>query len=463
MKKDGTEPMRLTGRKQFTKELMALAIPLALQSLLNALVGASDALMLGRLTQDAIAAVSLANQVSFVMSLFSGAVIGAAGVLVAQYWGKKDYTNAKRFLGMAVRYVAAISFVFFLLAFCIPEQLMRILTPETELIRIGGEYLRIVSFSYLFAGVGQCFLMMMKVSGHAKMSVWISAVTVIVDMTADFFLIYGIGSFKGLGANGSAWSTIAVEAIALIWCLVWAKKKREVHLDRHALFYFSKAYEKDAWKIIPGVLASALSWGLSMTMHSFILGHLGTDATAAYSVTGVAQQLIQCLTTGLSAGGGIMIGGLLGQNRLDEAKELGKRFWGVALWGGLINIGLICLAGPLVYFFYVLEPQAKVYLIQMLIFHAAYMFAYSYNTVFTVGVFPAGGDSKYDAVSVFFATWCFAVPLALLGCFVFHWPVMAVYIVMCMDEIVKVPFIKRHYNQYIWLRNLTREEKEANK
>lgn len=450
--------MRKTGRDPFTRELMALAVPLALQNLLNALVGASDALMLGRLTQDAIAAVSLANQVSFVMSLFHGAVIGAAGVLVAQYWGKDDFLNARRFLGLAVRYAAGISFVFFLLAFSVPEQLMRILTPEPELIRIGGGYLRIVSFSFLFAGISQCFLMMMKVAGFAKMSLWISAVTVVVDMTVDFFLIYGIGPFPALGANGSAYSTIAVEAVAMIWCIAWAQRRDDVRMEGKTLFFFSKAYEKDAWKVIPGMLASALSWGLSMTMHSFILGHLGTDATAAYSVTGVAQGLIQCLTNGMAAGGCVMIGKLLGQNRLDEAKEYGRRFWGVSLWGGLVNVLLIGMVGPLVYFFYVLEPQAKIYLIQMLIFHAAYMFAFSYNTVFTVGVFPAGGDSKYDAVSVFFATWCFAIPLALLGCFVFHWPVMAVYIVMCLDEIVKVPFIRRHYNKYIWLQNLTREE-----
>ena len=449
--------MKPSDKKLFNKELMALAVPLALQNLLNALVGASDALMLGRLTQDAIAAVSLANQISFVMSLFNGAVIGAVGVLVAQYWGKKDYTNAKRFLAMAVRYVAVISFVFFLLAYTIPEKLMAILTPETELIRIGGEYLRIVSFSYLFAGVSQCFLMMMKVTGHAKKSVWISAVTVIVDMTADFFLIYGIGPLPALGANGSAWSTMIVEAIALIWCLLWAQKKQEVRLDRKTLFYFSKVYEKDAWKIIPGMLASSLSWGLSMTVHSFILGHLGTDTTAASSVTSVAQQLIQCMTQGLSGGAGIMIGQLLGQNRLDKAKEYGHRFWRVSLLIGLVNIGLICAVGPLVYLFYALEPQAKSYLIQMLIFSALYMFAYAYNTIITCGVFPAGGDSRYDAISVLIATWCFSIPLALLGCFVFQWPVMVVYAVMCLDEIVKVPFIRLRYNQYLWLNNLTRK------
>ena len=91
---------------------------------------------------------------------------------------------------MAIRYSSMISLIFFLLAFTIPEKLMSILTQEPELIRIGGEYLRIVSFSYLFAGVSQCFLMMMKVTDYAKMSLWISAVTVTVDMTVDFFLIY---------------------------------------------------------------------------------------------------------------------------------------------------------------------------------------------------------------------------------------------------------------------------------
>ena len=113
--------MNTLERKQFHRELMTLAVPLALQNLLNALVGASDALMLGRLTQDAIAAVSLANQVSFVMSLFNGAIIGAISVLIAQYWGKKDYLNAKRFLSMVIRYVTLISLVFFLLAFFLSE------------------------------------------------------------------------------------------------------------------------------------------------------------------------------------------------------------------------------------------------------------------------------------------------------------------------------------------------------
>ena len=449
--------MPLTEQKSFRKELLTLAIPLALQQLLSALVGATDALVLGRLNQEAIAAVSLANQICFIMSLFTGSVIGSVSVLVAQYWGKRDYAKAKRFLGMAIRYVTGISLAFFCGAYFFPRQLMRIFTPEEALIKIGAEYLRIVSFSYLLMGISQCYLMVMKISGFATMSVWISAVTVVVDVAADIFLVYDWGAWKGLGASGTAWSTIVVEGIVLIWCLTWSFRLKEVRPGFGDLTRFSAALERDLWKILPAMLASALSWGLSMSVHSLIIGHLGTAATAAYSVAGVAMQLIQCLCHGMASGLGIMIGGALGSNQLEKAKEYGKKSWNVSLIGGLINIVLIAIAGPLVYRFYVLEPQAKEYLVGMLIFNALYLFAFSYNTIFTCGVFPAGGDAQYDAISVFFATWCFAIPLSLLGCFVFQWPVMVVFVVMCLDEIVKVPFIKWRYNKYIWLKNLTRE------
>lgn len=449
--------MNTDEKKVFNARLKTLAVPLALQSLLNALVGASDALMLGRLNQDSIAAVSLANQLFFVMTLFTGAITSAAGVLIAQYWGKKDYKNAGRFLAMAIRYSILISLVFFVAAFVFPEPVMRIFTPESSLITIGAGYLRIVSFSYVFSALAQCFLMNMKIAGDAKLSVIISAVTVSVDMIADYFLIYGKCGIPALGANGSAYSTIVVEALALVIVLVWAKKKETIRLPIKSLTYFSKDFEKDYWRIFPANLASALSWGLSISVHNVIMGHLGSDATAAASVTGVAQQLIACVTWGIAGGSGIMIGELLGSGRLDEAKKYGDRFYKVSFFSGLINAFLIALAGPAVYIFYTLTNTAKSYLIWMLLFSCLYMFAFAYNTIFTCGVFPAGGDAKYDAVSVFFATWCFAIPASLIACFVFKWPVLVVYVIMCLDEIVKLPFLKWHYNKYIWVKNLTRD------
>lgn len=450
--------MKIGIDKQFNKELMSLATPFALQGLLNALVGASDALMLGRLTQESIAAVSLANQVSFVMLLFISAIVGSVGVLVAQYYGKKDYDSVQKLLSMSLRYSFVISMIFFMIAFFFSDRMMMIFTNEEKLILIGANYLKIVSFSYIFSGLTQCYLMLMKIDGRAKMSVWISAVTVVVDMTVDFFLIYGIGKIPAMGANGSAYSTVVVELIAFTWCVIASLQKEKIHPTGKSLLYFSKLLEIDMIKVAIPMLGSCLAWGLSISAHSAIIGHMGTDATAAYSVLEVTTSLIKCLSHGFASGAGIMIGGLLGQNMLEKAKEYGRRFWNVSIWGGIANAILLCIVGPLVYYFYVLEPMAKSYLVMMIAYNILYMFAFSFNTIFTCGVFPAGGDAQYDAISVFIATWCIALPLAFVGCFVFEWPVMVVYMVMCADEIVKVPFLIPRYRRYIWLKNLTREE-----
>lgn len=165
----------------FYRELFSLAVPIGLQSLLTALIGATDALMLGSLSQDAVSAVSLANQIAFIMSLFTGAAIGGGGVLIAQYYGRHDRRMVTNLLCMLLRIALFISFLFFALAMLVPGQLMRLYTRDAHLIKIGASYLRIVSLSYLFSGMTQCHLLVMKTEGNAARCVMISAAT--PDMT----------------------------------------------------------------------------------------------------------------------------------------------------------------------------------------------------------------------------------------------------------------------------------------
>lgn len=444
--------------KEFLKELCALAIPIGLQNLLVALIGASDALMLGRLTQDAVSAVSLANQIAFIMNLFIGAVVGGGGVLIAQYFGKGDRDMVKNLFCFLIKLSLGISFIFFALAMLTPGQLMRIYTNDAALIEIGSSYLRAVGISYLFSGVTQCYYLIMKVEGKAAKSVLISVATLITDMTMDFFLIYGVAGIPKLGANGSAYSTVAVEFVALIWCIAESYGGKSTHPDWQGFKWFSGDIIKDLWKVTLPMLGSSLAWGVGFSLHSLIMGHLGSDATAAASITSVAQELITCVCKGISAGAGIMVGKLLGQDMFDKAKRYGRKFCWVSFWTGGIHMALLCILGPIVAEFFVLSATAKQYLIFMLIFSGLYVFAYSINTIIVCGVFPAGGDSRYDAISVFFASWCFALPLALLGTFVWRLPVMVIYVLMCSDEIVKLPWIYPRYKKYLWLKNLTREE-----
>lgn len=281
--------------------------------------------------------------------------------------------------------------------------------------------------------------------------------TLLTDMILDLFLIYGLFEIPAFGAKGSAYSTVAVEWIALVWCIIISHRKNNVHPDIAGFRWFSKNIANDICKISFPMFLSSMAWGIGFSMHAMIMGHLGSDATAAASITSVAQEMITCICKGISAGAGIMIGKLLGQNLFEKATEYGKRFSKLSIWVGGIHMVLLFLLIPALTAFFILSETAKQYLIVMLLFSGFYVFAYSINTIVVCGIFPAGGDSKYDAISVFFASWCFALPLALLGTFVFHWPVSIIYVLMCSDEIIKVPFIIPRYKKYIWLKNLTRE------
>lgn len=206
------------------------------------------------------------------------------------------------------------------------------------------------------------------------------------------------------------------------------------------------------------MLGSSLAWGLGFSLHSLIMGHLGSDATAAASIASVVQEIVTCVCKGVSAGAGIIIGKLLGKSLFDKAKIYGRKFCHISFWVGGIHLVLLCIIGPVLAYFFVLTETARAYLIMMLIFTAFYLFAYSLNVVVLCGIFPAGGDAKYDAICCFFTSWCFSLPLALLGTFVFNWPVMTVYILMCSDEIVKIFCLYPRYKKYLWVNNLTREE-----
>lgn len=132
-------------KHEFGKKLISLVLPIAFQQFMLALVSASDAIMLGFIDQNALSAVSLAGQVQFVLNLFFGAMTIGTSIFAAQYWGKGDRQTIERLLAIVLRVSAAVSFLFFVAATFLPEQIMRILTSDAGLIAGGTEYLKTVA------------------------------------------------------------------------------------------------------------------------------------------------------------------------------------------------------------------------------------------------------------------------------------------------------------------------------
>lgn len=449
---------QLTTNRSFYKQLRSLVLPIAFQQFMLAAVSASDAIMLGRLSQDSMAAVSLAGQVQFVFSLYLATMTIGTSMFAAQYWGKKDVVTVERILGMVLLFTLPVSFLFTMTAALVPSALMRIFTPESTLIAYGAEYLRAVSLSYLLCGISQIFLCIMKNCGRATQSSLISSVCVVLNILLNAVLIFGLFGFPELGITGAAVATVIARAVELTWAYLDSLSKNRIKLHIGYLLRIDKGLCKDFWKYVTPVLGNEIVWGVGFTMSSVIMGHMGADAVAANSIASVAKNLLICFCIGIGSGGSIMIGNELGAGDLEKARQYGDRIAKLSILSGILTGGFLLCISPLILQYTDLTAQSEEYLKWMLVICAYYIIGKSVNCTTIGGIFCAGGDSKFGFLCDAVTLWGITVPLGLLAAFVWDLPVLAVYFIVNLDEIVKLPAVYKHYKKYKWVKNLTKEE-----
>lgn len=447
--------------RQFWKRLIPLVFPIAFEQLMYSLVSTSDALMLGLVDQSSLSAVSLATQISFIFYMCMGGFSGGGNVLLAQYWGKGSPEQVEQVFAILIRPVVLVCSLFSGAALLVPQLLMRFFTPDPELIRLGSEYLRAVSPYYLLNGISQCYQCTMKNCGRAPKASLISSICVVLNILLNGILIFGLFGAPELGIRGAAIATAASQVIGLGWILLDTRLRGKIHLRMKHLLNFRLTLERDFWKYTTPVLANSLVWGLGITMGSMILGHLGTDAVAANSIASVAKNLIACFCMGLASGGAILVGNELGAGQLERAKLYGSKVVRLSLISGAISGGILIALTPVILRLAKLSPQSAQYLRWMVVVCAVNLIGMSHNSATISGIFTAGGDTKFGFICDCITLWLIVVPLGLLTAFVLHWPVIAVYVIISMDEIVKLPAVWRHYKQYKWVRDLTRQEQEA--
>ena len=440
-------------KRSLRKEIVRLALPIALQQFMTALVGACDAIMLGKLSQDAMSAVSLATQVTFVFNLFMFAFMAGENMFVAQYYGKGDYTGISQVFSLVTKICGCIAVVFLAGTLFFPEQLMRILTNEETLIVLGSEYLRVIGISYVFSGIAQTFLAIMKNCGAVNMSTLINGVMVILNIALNAVFIFGLSGFPKMGIKGVALATVLATVMQFLWSVGYVLCR--IRAVKFSLRSCEKKLFGRFWQKTVPLLINNLAWGIGFSMYSVIMGHLGTDAVAANGIANISKNLVVCFCLGLGNAGSIIVGNRLGADRLQEAKEVGETLTKTAIIAGIVS-GLVLIAlSPFITKMVDLTPIARGYLQKMLLISSYYIAGKSVNCMTIGGIFAAGGDSKFGMLCDSVTLWCIIVPLGCICAFILKLPVMVVYFVLNLDEIIKLPVVYKHYKKYKWIKNLT--------
>ena len=198
--------------------------------------------------------------------------------------------------------------------------MMRLFTPDPELITIGSEYLRIVGIAYLCWGVTEIYLAILRSVGRVAIATVINTTAFSLNILLNAVFIFGLFGAPRMGAKGVALATAISRVMELLLSLFVSHRSRDVKIRLRFLFLRNRLLLKDFFRMALPALVNDVSWGLAFSMYSVIIGQfLGTDMVAANSFVSQVRSFATVLCFSLASGGGILLGHLIGNDQMEEA------------------------------------------------------------------------------------------------------------------------------------------------
>lgn len=444
--------------KQFYKDSLKMLFPIILQNIFAAMMGSVDVIMLNSVGQDAIAAGSLATQYSGLVFMFYSGISSGSILLAAQYFGKKDFKALEAIEGIALKCSLAVAVAFSVGASLFPEKLMRVYTADPVLISEGAEYLRIIWVFYILWAVSNTYFSMLRSANHVSVATFFNGVGFFLNIILNAVFIFGFFGIEKMGIRGVALATCISQAVCVAGCFIVSARSKDIKLKFSYMFIKSSSLAKDFFKMSLPALLNDVSWGAAFSAYVAIMGRLGSDVVAANSIVCVVRNFATVFCYAVAAVGGIIVGNLIGADKIDEAEKGAKEFLKVTVITGAFGGLLIFISIPFVLKYASLSTLAMHYLKQMLFINVYYVMGTAVNTTLIAGIFRAGGCTKFGLICDTIDMWGYGITAGILTAFVFKLPVVWVYFFMCLDEFVKWPWVFSFYKSKKWLRNITRTE-----
>ena len=433
------------GDKAFYKTLFQVAAPLVLQQLITTSVQLVDNVMVGKLSDQAIGAVAIVNQLYFVVILITFGALGGAGVFSAQYFGSKDYDKLKQ----TFRFKLIVGFMIALLAFVIfslfGKSLIMIFTNNPTTIDLALTYLsyaRWSSFAWILSvAVSNTF----RETGVTKPLLIISIVAILTNTILNYFLIFGHLFFPALGVEGAAIATAISRVVEVLLILILLKRNGKIFNTKlREILHIDKKLLSGMIVMALPLLLNELFWSTGQTAFLHAYARRGDYALAAMNITGAISQLVFVTFGAIATAVAVLVGNTLGRNELDEARDNSKKLIATAVMvagaAGILNI------------YSVSELTKEVAQFNIRI-NALFIPVFSFNVTlyFTL---RAGGDTRSTFLMDAGYMWIIPVPIALVLSYFTSLPVTMMFLIVQALDIPKMIFGLSRYRKEHWVKNL---------
>lgn len=435
---------------KFYKTLLKIAIPVTLQSMLQASFSIIDQVMIGQLGEASISSVGLCGNFTLIFTVIIGAVSTVAGILMAQFIGSNDKREAWCSFWVSTLTSIIISSLFFLSSFLFTKNILNLYTRDFEVIDVGQVYFKIIAFTYIPIAIANIVSSYLRCIEHATIPFISSFISVLINTSLNYILIFNYD----LGIKGAALATLISQLVNLLFIIigfvyVTRKDKPIVCLK------FNKLSLNDYLIMIFPILISEFLWSLGQNVESSIYGHLSTSSLAAYTLTCPIQGLFVGALSGLSAAAAIMIGKQLGKKDYDGAYNDSKKI----MYLGLVLS--ICISFILMIFagnytnLYKVDNYVKDIGKTILIIFALYAPVKVENMILGGGIIRSGGNTKLIMIIDIIGTWCVGIPLCLIATYIFKWDIVGIYALLTTEEVFRLIVSLIVFKKRKWLISLS--------
>ena len=443
---------------------LTIAIPLALQNLIAFSVNMADTVMLGQLGDIPLSASAQANQVFFIVSLAVAGIADGANVMVSQAWGAKDTARIQHILAYTYRLALGFVLLITLAAVLFPERIMRIYTPDPDVIAAGADYLRIVAFSYFFYTVTTVSTGVLRAVRTVKIAMYGSLISMGINVLLNWILIFGKCGFSPMGVKGAAIATVIARIAESIVIVVYLyTKENNLHIQFHTLLQSDKNVLGPFFKTSAPIIINELFWAVGESVIAATMGQMGTEVVSANSICSVMNQMATVFVQGATAATCVIVGNTIGAGKLDELPRQKRFFQTFVLIMGTVAGILIFLTCNFVIGLYDVSALAQEYATQMIWITAAIQPFSAFQITNMMGILRGGGDVRFAMFNDLIFLWCVTIPLGFLGGVVWKLPVWLGFCLMRFEKIGKsiTSEIRLHSKKWIHYVNVNKKQKEG--
>ena len=441
--------------KSFLSTVCNLAIPVALQSMLQASFSIVDQIMIGQLGSVNVAGVGLAGKFSSIFSVIVSAVGAVAGIMISQYIGQNNKQEVRRsfYLNLVIAFLMAAAFSVVCVVF--PKQVMSLYTEDSKTLLASADYLAIIAGTFLPLAGATLLSTLFRCMEKAQLPLYASIVSSILNTGLNYILIFGKWGFSPMGAKGAAIATLVSQYANFIIMLIMIMKYKTV-LKKPS--DSSEMIAKFNWKqyadMLFPILICEFAWSLGENVYAAIYGHIGTDASAAMTLINPIQGLMIGALCGLSQAAGVIIGKKLGNKEYDDAYLASKKLILYGFVGSVILSAVIILTSTYYVKIYNVEEHVK-QLTQQILFAYALIAPFKVlNMIVGGGILRSGGKTKYVMVIDMVGTWIFGVPLGLLSAFALNLSIPYVYFILSLEECIRFAISVVVLRKKSWMHSL---------